>query len=413
MTFKIGSKVATTADGIPFLWNTGDVSTASNSQLRISNPNPTTDDNFGISVDISYNRYIVGAYRQDNGANSSVNQGAAYVYDHSGTLLNTLTASDQSNNDYFGIRVAIGANTIAVGAYGDDYNGNESGSVYIFNLSGTQITKIYPSDPAAYDYFGYNVKIYNGNIYSVSYGKSTYAGAFYIHNRSGTQLKKVTAPDGASNDYFGTGFDVGNGLVVAGAYGDDDNGSSSGSVYVFDYAGNYIKKIKPSDGAASAYFGVSVAVGCGRIVVGAWGDSDKGTNAGAVYIFDLNGTQLRKIYSPGFHIGDKFGSKVGVGSGRIGVSCYRHANVAFDYVGKIYLYDLDGNYVDTAQQSDPYAGSFEFDFGAGGIVIKDGKIIIGHPTAETAEGLGVGSVYTWTVPNVTNIYDALDKRYKW
>ena len=44
---------------------------------------------------------------------------------------------------------------------------------------------------------------------------------------------KITASDGATDDYFGP-VAVGSGRIVVGAYGDDDNGSFSGSAYIFD-----------------------------------------------------------------------------------------------------------------------------------------------------------------------------------
>ena len=93
---------------------------------------------------------------------------------------------------------------------------------------------------------------------------------------------KITASDGAASDYFGWSVAVGSGRIVVGAYGDDDNGSTSGSAYIFDLNGNQLIKITASDGAASDNFGISVAVGSGRIVVGAFYDDDKGS----AYIYE-------------------------------------------------------------------------------------------------------------------------------
>ena len=42
-----------------------------------------------------------------------------------------LTASDGAPDDYFGRSVGMSENTAAVGAYGDDDNGNSSGSAYV------------------------------------------------------------------------------------------------------------------------------------------------------------------------------------------------------------------------------------------------------------------------------------------
>jgi hypothetical protein len=49
-----------------------------------------------------------------------------------------------------------------------------------------------------------------------------------------------------------------------------------------------LAKITASDGVASDFFGHSVAVGSGRIVVGAYADDDNGTNSGSAYIYSLS-----------------------------------------------------------------------------------------------------------------------------
>ena len=107
-----------------------------------------------------------------------------------------------------------------------------------------------------------------------------------------TFLAKIDGAYGtgaAANDKFGYSVAVGSGRIVVGAYGDDDNGlSASGSAYIFDLDGNFINKINGAYGtgaAAGDYFGVSAAVGSGRIVVGAYLDDDNGTSSGSAYIF--------------------------------------------------------------------------------------------------------------------------------
>lgn len=69
-----------------------------------------------------------------------------------------------------------------------------------------------------------------------------------------------------------------------GARGDDDNGSDSGSVYLYDLAnGNAETKITASDGASGDIFGNSVALSGNILAVGAFGDN---VNRGSVYLFD-------------------------------------------------------------------------------------------------------------------------------
>ena len=81
--------------------------------------------------------------------------------------------------------------------------------------------------------------------------------------------------------------------MVVGADFDDDDGYSSGSAYIFEKDGGSgggieTKKLTDSDGAAYDYFGTSVAVDGNTLVVGAYGDDDKGPESGSAYIFELS-----------------------------------------------------------------------------------------------------------------------------
>ena len=153
----------------------------------------------------------------------------------------------------------------------------------------TTENKITASDGAADDEFGYSVAVGNGRIVVSAVGDNSYQGSAYIFDLNGTQLAKITASDGAgggfsTGDYFGYLVAVGNGRIVVGAPFDDDNGSNSGSVYIFDLDGTQLAKITASDGAAGDYFGGSVAVGNGRIVVGA--QEFASSSPGSAYIYE-------------------------------------------------------------------------------------------------------------------------------
>ena len=177
------------------------------------------------------------------GSTEVINSEAAVIHESfpqiAGTTQSTqvkITASDGAADDEFGRAVAVGSGRIVVGARLNDDAGSASGSAYIFDLDGNQLAKITASDAAAEDSFGYSVA-------------------------------------------------VGSGRIVVGAYRDDDAGSSSGSAYIFDLDGTELSKITASDGAADDFFGSSVAVGCGRIVVGAYGNDDGGADSGSAYIY--------------------------------------------------------------------------------------------------------------------------------
>ena len=77
----------------------------------------------------------------------------------------------------------------------------------------------------------------------------------------GDQLFKLLPDDGAADDLFGRSVAIsgplGKEVAIVGAWRDDDNGSSSGSAYLFDITtGKQIFKLLPDDGAADDWFGI-------------------------------------------------------------------------------------------------------------------------------------------------------------
>lgn len=73
-----------------------------------------------------------------------------------------ITASDGAVDDIFGWSISISGDYAIVGALGDDDNGDNSGSAYLFKRTGTswaQEAKLLPSDGAAEDRFGSSVSI--------------------------------------------------------------------------------------------------------------------------------------------------------------------------------------------------------------------------------------------------------------
>jgi hypothetical protein len=102
---------------------------------------------------------VVGARFDDDG---SANSGSAYIYEYANGSwheITKLTASDAAANDYFGVSVAISGDRVVVGAYADD---SFAGSAYIYEYVGSnwsQTAKLTASDAAVYDNFGWSVAI--------------------------------------------------------------------------------------------------------------------------------------------------------------------------------------------------------------------------------------------------------------
>jgi hypothetical protein len=371
-----------------------DLTTIPSNENKITASDGEAGDRFGNSVAIGNGRIVVGAY------NDGLQQGSAYIFDLDGTQLAKITASDGADYDYFGTSVAIGNGRIVVGAYLNDDNGSASGSAYIFDLDGTELAKITASDGTVEDWFGYSVAIGNGRIVVGAHRDNSFQGSAYIFDLDGTELSKITASDGAAEDFFGESVAVGNGRIVVGAARDTDG---KGAAYIFDLDGTQLAKITASDGVANDRFGQSVAIGNGRIVVGAWGDDDNGSTSGSAYIFDLDGTQLAKITASDGTAFDSFGRSVSVGNGRIVVGA-EWDNPAGSFSGSSYIFDLDGTQLAKITASD---GAANASFGYS-VAVGSGHIVVGAYYKQVGANDQQGSAYIYETPNIKDYFDILE-----
>jgi len=260
---------------------------------------------FGKSISIYGDTLIVGSSDDDNLENS----GAAYIFTRntSGEWIqqSKLKASDGMPYDGFGGRVSIFENTVLISATGDDDEGENingsiyfgSGSVYVFvrDKSGnwSQQAKLNASNSFASGHFGNSVSLFGDTaLIGARYHDNDFGAAYvFIRDTSGnwSQQAKLTAADPANNDHFGASVSLSGDTALIGSLFDDDNSSSSGSTYIFirDASGVWSQhtKLIAADGEAKDYFGASVAISGDTILIGAKGDDDSGSDAGAAYLY--------------------------------------------------------------------------------------------------------------------------------
>jgi len=159
-------------------------------------------------------------------------------------------------------------------------------------------------------------------------------------NEAQHELLELHAADGAAGDYFGVSVDLDGGFVLVGAPGDDDNGPFSGSAYLFDATtGQQLGKLLASDGATADDFGRSVALDGDRAVVGAPYTNDWAVDAGSAYVFDVTtGQQLFELhaFSPGTE--SYFGETVAIGWNLIAVGAPEDGTLAYK-AGAVYVFD--------------------------------------------------------------------------
>ncbi len=124
-------------------------------------------------------------------------------------------------------------------------------------------------------------------------------------------VAKLIPNDVAAGDGFGTNVALDGDYLVATAPFDDDQGSSSGSAYVFWYDGSswaQQAKLLPSDGAANDNFGTAVSISGETIAVAR--DDSGTTRPGAVYVYNRVGgawSQTAKVSASGWTANELFG----------------------------------------------------------------------------------------------------------
>jgi len=330
--------------------------------LKASNANAS--DYFGMAVAIHGDTIVVGAPEEastssDPNDNTAAFAGAAYVFVRTGTTWTQqayLKAEHPDPDDYFGISVAISGNSIVVGAYGeasasDGINGDQTdnsqssaGAAYVFSRSGsvwTQQAYLKASNSDGSDYFGVSVAIegdtavvganfeasnatgVNGNQGDDSL---SLAGAAYVFQRSGTtwvQQAYLKASNTGANDQFGLSLGIAKDTIVVGASGEAStavgvngdqagNGAlSAGAAYVFSRTGNQWSQhayLKASNTQAGDIFGASVGISGDTIIVGASeedsatrgingnGSDNTANGVGALYVFNRTGTNWNLHY---------------------------------------------------------------------------------------------------------------------
>ena len=322
--------------------------TAGAGELDIS-LNPTgfqvLGSNFGFGVGLSADGTLlaVGAPGENSG------KGAVYLFEkRNGTWSQILKISDNSGgtgeldislaaNNLFGGDVSFSADgtVLAVGAYGDSAF---KGAVYLFEKSGgtwSQTLKIFDKATTAgtgeldvsltqYNYFGDGVALSaDGTLLAAGLsGSLSNKGAVYLFEKSGgtwSQTLKIFDKAGVagageldisleSSDYFGNGlaFSSQGTLLAVGAHGDDDGASDAGAVYLFEKSGGtWSRTLKISNNSGGDgnlpvtltrdnYFGYSAAFTAAGNFL-AVGVNGFTESTGAVYLF--NNTGIAKTVS--------------------------------------------------------------------------------------------------------------------
>ena len=403
------NRVPTTKDGIPYVWGGGDTTTVPSNELKLVHPNPVLSDtltNGTHSLAIGCGKVVAGAYADDDAGSTA---GVVHVWNLDGTGHFTITASDADIGDAFGYAVAIDEKyqKIIVGAYLWDGTESNQGRVYIYDIDGSNEVTIDAPTPINSGWFGLNVAAGNGvavvGDYTATINTDTAAGQVVKINLSDYSTISDSDPSGPGvNDNYGSEVAVGNNRIVAA--NTREGTSDYGHVILYDSNLNYLKRIDNPFPESSDQFGAGqLAIGSGRIVVGSNPDDPDGlTDQGSVYVYDLNGNYVGECEQPDPSTGDAFGTSVAIGSGRIVVGASLADENSVNS-GCAYVYDLDCNFITKLIGSDT-AENDQFGYA---VAIGNGKIAVSARYAD-AGAENSGAVYVYDTPYNYTMHDALE-----
>ena len=380
--------------------------------LPVPHPLPTENYYYGYSTAVDGDYAVIGAYNANN------TTGVAYVLYYNGTNwehVAKLTASDGAEQDYFGYSVSISGDNIVVGAWQHKSLPWASGAAYVYTkpaggwADATETVTLVSDDLDALDNFGRCVSIEGNTIVVGATGdddNGSASGSAYVFTYDGSswnQVKKLTASDGADSDVFGESLSISGNNIVVSAYRDDDIANQSGSAYVFTNPGTgwanatQTAKLTASDPEANDYFGYSVDISGDNIIIGAY---NKYFQQGAAYRFEkpasgwTNATETEKILEPNANMSKRFGSSVSISGDYMIIGAKN--SISNGIVGALYVYqNTSGTWSQTAKLT-PSAVEDYAEFAISASISGD-NIVVGAYKDGPA-GQSAGSVFHYTKP---------------
>ncbi len=277
--------------------------------LMPSDLQPGEDTGRAVAIDGDVALIAAGHLHEDE---TGVFYGAVFVFRYNGSLWreeDELLASDSAFQDGFGVSVSISGEVIVIGAPGDDDNGTNAGSAYVFRYDPdikewVEEQKLLASDPPMGHGLGLSVAVF-GDVAVIGAPASDDAcpddstcnsGAAYVFRfdpktATWSEQQKLLASDAASQDRFGSSVSISGESVLIGATQNGAPGPGSAYVFQFDLkSSQWIEeqKLLASDAQGGDQFGRAVAIDGERAVIGAWLHDDMGSSSGAAYVFGFD-----------------------------------------------------------------------------------------------------------------------------
>jgi hypothetical protein len=370
----------------------------------------SANDQFGHAVSISNDTVVVGAPLDDTPAGAAAGSVYVFVRNLNGWMLEAkLNASDGKMGDQFGASVAIGGNTIVVGAWSHDVgSAANNGAAYVFVRTAsdawTQQAKLLPSDGRRYAEFGRSVAINGETAVVGAPGQVTKldsnSGAAYVFVRGpgGWRQETRLTPRTYETQQFGWSVAVFGNRAMVGAPAASPLGAAGtpGAVYVFlRTSGTWQEQDWWRGDQYSERFGHSVAISGDTYLIGAPGYTHQNHFGGgaAITIYPHSfGFHTRKVLLPSDpQSDDNFGYSVALDGPNALIGAYRDDTTTGNDSGSAYVFVRNGDY--WSEQAHLFAaGSAAGDQFGHSVAVGGGTYVAGAPLDDTRLGLDAGSV---------------------
>ncbi|PWH10025.1 hypothetical protein DEJ39_08430, partial [Bacteroidetes bacterium SCGC AAA795-G10] len=332
----------------------------------------TNDDN-GRSVSLSSDGLTVaiGSPEWENTGTipNRFSEGKVAIYRWNGSAWTQLGSNirGEARDNYSGYSLSLSSNgtRVAIGAYGNDGNGANSGHVRIYDYNGSAWVQVGADIDGEADSDGSGKSLSlssDGSRVAIGAmdndGNGSNSGHVRIYDYNGSAWVQVGADiDGeAAGDKSGGAVSLssdGTRVAIGSEDNNGANGSDSGHVRVYDYNGSAWAQVGADiDGEAAndlSGWSVSLSADGTRVAIGAKGNDGNGSDSGHVRVYDYNGSAWVQVGGDidGEAAGDQSGSSVSLSSDGsrlvIGATGNDAGNASSDNRGHVRIYDYNGS----------------------------------------------------------------------
>ena len=363
----------------------------------LQSPVPSDVGWFGSDLVLYEDTLLVIGWNADPGDLKNV--GGAYIYDSNWNLVATLQAPSLMATEKF-ISADMWGDTIAIGSETNVEDIQLAGSVYIFDSEGVLLTTIQSPEPELEGHFGWELCLCRDillvpEIWIIDKGV-TNAGVVHVFNSEGDFLRTIRSPSPTLLGTFGISIDANDEFILVGELGLSDKPSNDSNVHVYDIDYNLVTTLYSPDNQDRSFFGNSVTISGDHVVIGErWASVEDYEMAGRAHIYDTGWNLVATLQSPTPEDNAEFGFSVAIGGGLVVVGELKW-DVETMNEGKAYVFDLEGNLIDTLVSPEP-----EVDAMFGWQVVTDGDIILVADVQHSADGFsqaGKVHVFEWGEP---------------